>query len=78
MSPSPLPSKERAAPIQSLRAGVTPRLGARFHLVVGEYGSGKTFFLNLMRSKALERQSGPDSIIRGHLSFVNNPDLFDF
>lgn len=74
--------RERDALIQSLRAGVTPRLGARhiqvgrdaeitalgqdidriaaggatFRLVIGEYGSGKTFLFNLIRSEALERQ----------------------
>jgi hypothetical protein len=81
--PSPaLRPRERNALIQSLRAGVTPRLGARhiqvgrdaeiaaldkdleriadggsaFRLVIGEYGSGKTFFLNLLRGEAMERQ----------------------
>ena len=74
--------RERDALIQSLRAGVTPRLGARyiqvgrdaeiaaldkdlnriadggsaFRLVIGEYGSGKTFFLNLVRGEAMDRQ----------------------
>jgi len=74
--------RERDALIQSLRAGVTPLLGARhiqvgrdaelaaleknldhianggsaFKLVVGEYGSGKTFFMNLVRGAAMERQ----------------------
>ena len=72
----------RDAIIQSLRSGVTPRIGqshiqvgrsdevqalirdidriadggACFRLVVGEYGSGKTFFLNLVRSVALEKR----------------------
>jgi hypothetical protein len=81
--PTPnLRPRERDALIQSLRAGVTPRLGARhiqvgrdaeiaalnqdieriasggatFRLVIGEFGSGKTFFLNLIRGEALERQ----------------------
>lgn len=74
--------RERDALIQSLRAGVTPLLGARyiqvgrdaeiaaldhnldriadggsaFRLVIGEYGSGKTFFLNLVRGAAMDRQ----------------------
>jgi len=30
--------------------------GAAFRLVIGEYGSGKTFFLNLVRAVALERR----------------------
>ena len=30
--------------------------GAAFRLVIGEYGSGKTFFLNLVRSAAMDRQ----------------------
>lgn len=72
--------KERDAIIQSLKAGVTPRLGiqhiqvgranevkalhqdieritsggAAFRLIIGEYGSGKTFFLSVIRSIALE------------------------
>ena len=82
MTTPPLRPRERDALIQSLRAGVTPRLGARhiqvgrdaeiaeldrdlariaeggasFRLVIGEYGSGKTFFLNLVRGEAMERQ----------------------
>jgi len=82
MSNLPLRPRERSALIQSLRAGVTPRLGARhiqvgrdaeiaalgqdigriaeggasFRLVIGEFGSGKTFFLNLIRGEAQERQ----------------------
>ena len=72
----------RDAIIQSLRSGVTPRIGqthvqvgrsdevqalirdidriadggACFRLVIGDYGSGKTFFLNLVRSVALEKK----------------------
>lgn len=82
MSTSALRPRERNALIQSLRAGVTPRLGTKhiqvgrdaeiaafdkdldriaeggsaFRLVIGEYGSGKTFFLNLVRGEAMERQ----------------------
>lgn len=74
--------RERDAVIQSLRAGVVPRLGqhliqvgrsreletfiqdiiriaeggSTFRLVVGEYGAGKTFFLNLVRSVGLEKK----------------------
>ncbi len=74
--------RDRAAIIQSLRAGVVPRVGQRhiqvgrvaevtalvedidrvadggsaFRLVIGEYGAGKSFFLNLVRSIALERK----------------------
>jgi hypothetical protein len=74
--------KERDAIIQSLRAGVVPRMGQQhiqvgrvkeiealvkdieriadggsaFRLVIGEYGSGKTFFLNLIRAIALEKK----------------------
>lgn len=74
--------RERDAVIQSLRAGVVPRLGqahiqvgraaevqaliaditrvadggAGSRFVIGEYGSGKTFFLNLIRSIALEKR----------------------
>lgn len=82
MSTSTLRPRERDALIQSLRAGVTPRLGTKhiqvgrdaeiaaldkdldriaeggsaFRLVIGEYGSGKTFFLNLVRGEAMARQ----------------------
>lgn len=75
-------AKDRDAVIQSLRAGVVPRLGqhliqvgrgrevetlvrdidrvadggSSFRLVIGEYGAGKTFFLNLIRSVAMERK----------------------
>ena len=82
MNLPPLRARERDALIKSLRAGVTPRLGARhiqvgrdaeigaldkdleriadggsaFRLLIGEYGSGKTFFLNLVRGAALDRQ----------------------
>ncbi|HEX9983957.1 MAG TPA: ATP-binding protein [Thermoanaerobaculia bacterium] len=77
----PIKAKHRDAIIQSLRAGVVPRVGqqhiqvgrhdevkalvadidrtadggASIRFVIGEYGSGKTFFLNLVRSIALER-----------------------
>jgi hypothetical protein len=75
-------ARERDAVIQSLRAGVVPRIGqhliqvgrsrelealisdigrvsaggSAFRIVVGEYGSGKTFFLNLVRAVALEKK----------------------
>jgi hypothetical protein len=74
--------KERDGIIQSLRAGVVPRIGQQhiqvgrvkeieallkdieriadggsaFRLVIGEYGSGKTFFLSLIRAIALEKK----------------------
>ncbi|WP_018404045.1 ATP-binding protein [Marinobacter gelidimuriae] len=74
--------KERDAIIQSLRSGVTPKLGIQhiqvgrsneidallkdieriidggsaFRLIIGEYGSGKTFFLSVVRSIALEKK----------------------
>ena len=73
-------SKERDSIIQSLKSGVTPRVGIQhiqvgrvnevkalcqdierivsggsaFRLIIGEYGSGKTFFLSVIRSIALE------------------------
>ncbi len=75
-------AKDRDTVIQSLRAGVVPRVGqhliqvgrikeieslirdidriseggSAFRLVIGEYGAGKTFFLNLVRSIALEKK----------------------
>lgn len=74
--------KERDAVIQSLRAGVVPRMGqhlvqvgrtreietlvtdidriadggSAFRVVIGEYGAGKTFFLNLVRAVAMEKK----------------------
>jgi hypothetical protein len=48
----------RAPEIDSLLQDIT-RLadgGTGFRLVIGEYGSGKTFFLNLVRSIALEKK----------------------
>jgi hypothetical protein len=82
MSSDVLRPRERDALLQALRAGVTPRLGAKyiqvgrsaeiaalekdlarvsdggasFRLIVGEYGSGKTFFLNLIRGEAMAKQ----------------------
>jgi hypothetical protein len=78
----PIRPRERDAVLQSLRAGVVPRIGqhliqvgrvqelrtlisdidriadggSTFRLVIGEYGAGKTFFLNLVRSIALEKK----------------------
>ncbi len=72
----------RDAIIQSLRAGVVPRIGQQhiqvgrvneveallgdieriadggsaIRFIIGEYGSGKTFFLNLIRSIAMEKR----------------------
>jgi bacteriophage exclusion system BrxC/D-like protein len=80
--PNTIRPRERDAIIQSLGAGVVPRIGqqhiqvgridevkallkdidrvadggAGIRFVIGEYGSGKTFFLNLIRSIALERK----------------------
>lgn len=74
--------RERDAVLQSLHAGVVPRVGqhliqvgrslelraliadidriadggSTFRLVIGEYGAGKTFFLNLVRAIALEKR----------------------
>ena len=74
--------RERDAVIQSLQAGLVPRMGlhliqvgrkdevtallkdierieqggSAFRIVVGRYGSGKTFFLNLIRTLALQKK----------------------
>ena len=79
---STIRAKERDAVLQSLRAGVVPRIGqhliqvgrlkeiegllkdiercadggSALRFVIGAYGSGKTFFLNLVRSIALEKR----------------------
>ena len=71
--------KERDAIIQSLKSGVTPKIGiqhiqvgrsnevkalykdierisqggAAFRIIIGDYGSGKTFFMSVVRSVAL-------------------------
>ena len=80
--PARIRPKERDAILQSLRAGVVPRIGQQhiqvgrasevnallsdieriadggsaFRLVIGEYGAGKTFFLYVVRSVALEKK----------------------
>src|SRR6266446_2031697 len=82
MSSETIRPRDRDAIIQSLRAGVVPRVGQQYiqvgrveevkallqdidrvvdggcsiRFVIGEYGSGKTFFLHLIRSLALERR----------------------
>lgn len=79
---TPIRPRERDAIIQSLGAGVVPRIGqqhiqvgradevrallkdieriadggAGIRFVIGDYGSGKTFFLNLIRTVALEKK----------------------
>src|SRR5450432_481679 len=79
---SPIKPRERDAILQSLRAGVVPRIGLRhlqvgrldeiaailedlqriesggasIRLIIGRYGAGKSFFLNLARMVALERK----------------------
>lgn len=75
-------AKERDAIIQSLKSGVTPKVGIQhiqvgrihelralitdieriadggsaFRLIIGDYGSGKTFFLSVVRAIALEQK----------------------
>jgi P-loop Domain of unknown function (DUF2791) len=48
----------RAAELEALLQDITriANGGAAFRLVVGEYGAGKTFFLNLVRAVALEKK----------------------
>lgn len=48
----------RAAELEALLQDITRIAdgGAAFRLVVGEYGAGKTFFLNLVRAVALEKK----------------------
>ena len=78
----PIKRRERDAVLQSLQAGLVPKLGlhliqvgrkqevaallsdlerieqggAAFRIVVGRFGSGKSFFLNLIRTLALQRR----------------------
>lgn len=82
MTAKRLRSRERTSIIQSLKAGVTPRIGIQhiqvgraqeikaldqdvetiahggsaFRLIIGEYGSGKTFFLGVVRAITLEKR----------------------
>lgn len=82
MSAKKIKPKERDSIIQSLKSGVTPKVGIQhiqvgrvneikalhedieritsggsiFRLIIGEYGSGKTFFLSVVRSIALEKK----------------------
>lgn len=82
MTEKKIRAKERDAIIQSLKAGVTPKIGiqyiqvgrvnelkamiqdiqriedggAAFRLIIGDYGSGKTFFMSVVRAIALERK----------------------
>ena len=48
----------RAREIESLLRDIerVGDAGSAFRLVIGEYGSGKTFFLNLVRSVAMEKK----------------------
>ncbi len=81
MSGIKIRTKEKDAIIQSLKSGVTPKIGIQhiqvgrskelqalhkdiervcdggsaFRLIIGDYGSGKTFFLSVVRSIALEK-----------------------
>ena len=81
MSRQRIRAKEKDAIIQSLKSGVTPKIGIQhiqvgrsnelealckdiecicdggsaFRLIIGDYGSGKTFFLSVVRSIALEK-----------------------
>ena len=74
--------RERDAVLQSLQAGLVPRMGlhliqvgrkdevsamlndlerieqggAAFRIVTGRFGSGKSFFLNLVRTLALQKR----------------------
>lgn len=81
-TPTRIRPRERDAILQSLRAGVVPRVGLQhfqvgranemqalmtdldriadggsgFRFVIGDYGSGKTFFMQLVRSIALRKK----------------------
>ena len=82
MSTKKIRPNERDTIIQSLKSGVTPKIGIQhiqvgrvnevkalyqdierivsggsaFRLIIGEYGSGKTFFLSVIRSIALKKK----------------------
>lgn len=81
MSGQRIRAKDKNAIIQSLKSGVTPKIGIQhiqvgrshelqalnkdiehicdggsaFRLIIGDYGSGKTFFLSVVRAIALEK-----------------------
>lgn len=81
-TPANIRPKERDAILQSLRAGVVPRIGQQhvqvgrvqeikallkdiervadggsgFRFIIGDYGSGKTFFLHMVRAIALQQK----------------------
>jgi BREX system ATP-binding protein BrxC/D len=80
--PEPIKRRERDAVLQSLQAGLVPKLGlhliqvgrkpevsalladlerigdggAAFRIIVGRFGSGKSFFVNLIRTLALQKR----------------------
>ena len=90
---SKIRKKEQSSIIQSLRAGVVPRIGQQhiqvgranevsallsdienitdggssIRFIIGEYGSGKTFFLNLIYALAMEKK-----MVTAHVDL--NPD----
>ncbi len=81
-APQPIKRRERDAVLQSLQAGLVPKMGlhliqvgrkqelaallsdleriaeggAAFRIVCGRFGSGKSFFLNLVRTVALQQR----------------------
>lgn len=93
MTSTAIRPRERDALLQSLRAGVVPRIGQRHiqvgrepevkalvtdidriadgssavRFVIGEFGAGKTFFLHLVRSIAMEKK-----LVTAHADL--NPD----
>ncbi|MFB4285556.1 ATP-binding protein [Nonomuraea sp. MTCD27] len=93
MTSTAIRPRERDALLQSLRAGVVPRIGQRHiqvgrepevkalvtdidrisdggsavRFVIGEFGAGKTFFLHLVRSVAMEKK-----LVTAHADL--NPD----
>ena len=90
--------RERDAVLQSLQAGLVPRLGlhliqvgrkreveailadldrieqggAAFRIVVGRFGSGKSFFLNLVRTLALQKRM---VVVQADMSMERAPCL---
>lgn len=100
-APAPIRPRERDAILQSLRAGVVPRIGQQhiqvgranevtalladieriadggsaIRFAIGEYGAGKSFFLNLIRSIALGAENSSPCTPTSPQTAVSTPPV---